>query len=308
MKTEHDLKRLTRIVRLLNILSEGELIITETARDLEVCVRTIQRDIRTIEDAGFPIYNEKPGRLRFAEGFSLKKMKLSNEEASMLVLMADIIKPLGSRFDNSFQNIKNKLFNSEEESPFYVKMPKGLKYETNAITTVLEKGIETKTWIKMTLAHDPAKKLLYLLCPLKLLNYEGFWYLLGTNAHDQMRKFRLEKILDAENTAKTFKVAKNIKKILDQSTNVWFMEERRKKIVVKVSADIAPYFKTKQILPLQKIIKEDKSGALTIESMISQNIEAVRIIQQWLPGITVVSPNDLKEDMKKLLQEALCRI
>jgi predicted DNA-binding transcriptional regulator YafY len=61
-------------------------------------------------------------------------------------------------------------------------------------------------------------------------------------------------------------------------------------------------------LPLQKIIKEDKSGALTIESMISQNIEAVRIIQQWLPGITVVSPNDLKEDMKKLLQEALCRI
>jgi predicted DNA-binding transcriptional regulator YafY len=42
--------------------------------------------------------------------------------------------------------------------------------------------------------------------------------------------------------------------------------------------------------------------------MISQNIEAVRIIQQWLPGITVVSPNDLKEDMKKLLSQAVKNI
>lgn len=71
------------------------------------------------------------------------------------------------------------------------------------------------------------------------------------------------------------------------------------------SADIAPYFKTKQIFPLQKIIKTDKSGALTIESMVSQNIEAVRIIQQWLPGITVVSPKDLKEDMKKVITGGL---
>lgn len=107
-------------------------------------------------------------------------------------------------------------------------MPKGLKYEANAITTVLEKGIETKTWIKMTLAHDPAKKLLYLLRPLKLLHYEGFWYLLGINVHDQMKV--PPGILDAENTAKTFNVAKNIKKILDQSTNVWFNEERTKKM------------------------------------------------------------------------------
>jgi predicted DNA-binding transcriptional regulator YafY len=103
MKKEHDSKRLTRIVRLLNILSDGSLVIAEVAKDLDVSVRTIQRDIRTIEDAGFSFFNEKPGQLRFYDGFSLKKVRLSNEEASMLVLRADIVKPLGARFDNSFQ-------------------------------------------------------------------------------------------------------------------------------------------------------------------------------------------------------------
>jgi hypothetical protein len=53
--------------------------------------------------------------------------------------------------------------------------------------------------------------------------------------------------------------------------------------VVKVAPTIAPYFKTKQILPLQEIVKENKKGNLTIESMVSQNVEAIRILQQWIP-------------------------
>ncbi|WP_083759834.1 HTH domain-containing protein [Elusimicrobium minutum] len=63
MKKEQDIKRLTRIVKLLNILSSGKLVVAEVAMELNVSVRTIQRDIRTIEDAGFPIYDEKPGQI-----------------------------------------------------------------------------------------------------------------------------------------------------------------------------------------------------------------------------------------------------
>ncbi len=223
MKKEHDFKRLTRIVRLLNILSDGSLIVADVARELDVSVRTIQRDIRTIEDAGFPLFNEKPGQLRFYDGFSLKKVKLSDEEASMLVLMSDIVKPLGARFDSSFQSLKNKIFNTNADSPFYIKMPKGLKYEETAVTKVLERGIETNTWINMTLTHAPTKKLSYQLRPLKIINYDGFWYLLGLRTNcigSKMRKFRLDNILEAAATNKTFKMTKDICKLLDQSPNI----------------------------------------------------------------------------------------
>jgi predicted DNA-binding transcriptional regulator YafY len=138
----------------------------------------------------------------------------------MLVLMVDIVKPLGARFDNSFQSLKNKIFNTDADSPFYIKMPKGLKYEESATTKMLEKEIEEKTWINMTLAHDPTKKFLYEIRPLKLLNYEGFWYLLGVNCYEKLKKFRLDRILEAENTAKPFKIAKNFQKVSDQSTNI----------------------------------------------------------------------------------------
>jgi predicted DNA-binding transcriptional regulator YafY len=308
MKKEQDIKRLTRIVKLLNILSTGKLVIAEAAIDLNVSIRTIQRDIRAIEDADFPIYNEKPGQIRFAEGFSLRKTKLNDEEASMLVLMADIIKPLGSKFNNSFNSLKSKVINIPADSPFYIKMPKGTNYKETEITKILEKGIETHTWINMTLAQDPSRKLEYQLKPLKLINYDGIWYLLGLRTRctgSPMRKFRLENILEAIGTKKTFKITKNISKILDQSPNIWFGEKKDIRVVVKVFPEVAHYFKNKKIFPLQKITKEWKDGSLTIESRISNHREAIQIIMQWVPYMKIIRPIRLKEEIINILQKSI---
>lgn len=116
--------------------------------------------------------------------------------------------------------------NAPEESPFYIKMPAGSKYEETKITRVLEQGIRTHTEVLMSLAADTSRKLTYELKPLKIMNYDGFWYLLGINAYKEVRKFRLDRILDAINTDKPFKATKNIRKILQESQNIWFGEKR----------------------------------------------------------------------------------
>lgn len=303
-----NLKKLNRLLCLLNILDSGEIQVQREARELDVTERTIQRDINDIDAGGFPIYKAAPGIYKFIEGFSLKKMNLTEAEASLLLVMQDVISPLGKPFQDTLASLRQKVLNAPEESPFYIKMPTGNKYEETKITRVLEKGIRTHTEVLMSLAADPTRKLTYDLKPLKIMNYDGFWYLLGINAYKQVRKFRLDRILDAVNTDKSFKPTKNIQKILQESQNIWFGEKRDKKVAFWVPAKFALYFEKKAYFPLQKILKKQKNGDILAETSVSNYREIIPTVLSWLEHITPVEPEEFKALIKDILNKAVQRL
>lgn len=303
-----NLKKLNRLLYLLNILDSGEIQVQREARELDVTERTIQRDINDIDAGGFPIYKAAPGVYKFMEGFSLKKMNLTEGEASLLLVMQDVISPLGKPFQDTLASLRQKVLNAPEESPFYIKMPTGNKYEETKITRVLEKGIRTHTKVFMTLSADTSRPLNYDVNPLKIMNYDGFWYLLGINAYKQVRKFRLDRILDAVNTDKSFKPTKNIQKILQESQNIWFGEKRDKKVTFWVPAEFAPYFEKKAYFPLQKILKKQKNGDILAETSVSNYREIIPTVLSWLEHITLVEPKDFKVLIKDILEQAIQRL
>lgn len=303
-----NLKKLNRLLYLLNILDSGEIQVQREARELDVTERTIQRDINDIDAGGFPIYKAAPGVYKFIEGFSLKKMNLTEAEASLLLVMQDVISPLGKPFQDTLASLRQKVLNAPEESPFYIKMPTGNKYEETKITRVLEKGIRTHTEVLMSLAADTSRKLTYELKPLKIMNYDGFWYLLGINAYKQVRKFRLDRILDAVNTDKSFKPTKNIQKILQESQNIWFGENRDKEVTFWVPAEFAPYFEKKESFPLQKILKKQKNGDILVETSIFNYREIIPTVLSWLEHVTLVEPDDFKALIEDIFRQAIQRI
>ena len=303
-----NLKKLNRLLYLLNILDSGKIQVQREARELDVTERTIQRDINDIDTGGFPIYKAAPGIYKFIEGFSLKKMNLTEGEASLLLVMQDVISPLGKPFQDTLASLRQKVLNAPEESPFYIKMPTGNKYEETKITRVLEKGIRTHTEVLMSLAADPTRKLTYDLKPLKIMNYDGFWYLLGINAYKQVRKFRLDRILDAVNTDKSFKPTKNIQKILQESQNIWFGEKRDKKVAFWVPETFAPYFEKKAYFPLQKILKKQKNGDILVETRVANYREIIPTVLSWLEHITPVEPEEFKALIKDILNKAVQRL
>lgn len=303
-----NLKKLNRLLCLLNILDSGEIQVQREARELDVTERTIQRDINDIDAGGFPIYKAAPGVYKFIEGFSLKKMNLTEGEASLLLVMQDVISPLGKPFQDTLASLRQKVLNAPEESPFYIKMPTGNKYEETKITRVLEKGIRTHTEVLMSLAADTSRKLTYELKPLKIMNYDGFWYLLGINAYKQVRKFRLDRILDAVNTDKSFKPTKNIQKILQESQNIWFGEKRDKEVTFWVPAEFAPYFEKKESFSLQKILKKQKNGDILVETSVFNYREIIPTVLSWLEHITLVEPDDFKALIEDIFRQAIQRI
>lgn len=302
-------KKVFRLFFILNQLdSRRKVSMQELAREFNVSPRTVQRDIVLLNTTGFPIISLEKGYHSFMEGFSLKKMMLTREEASLLSFLHDISRSLGGKFEDSFSSILKKVISKEQDSAFYVKLPKGSKISKD-FPYIKELEEAVKDNIKIVLDYKtPEKEGDYRVCPLKILFFDGFWYLLAqVDGKDWIIKFRLENIKKIELLDEYFTPPRNLNTFLDQSVNIWFTEKRDKQVVLKVDKEAAKYFKQQVYFPLQKITKENRDGSLRIETKICRNEEILRIIFRWIPYVHVVKPKSLKIEVEEIVKGYLIK-
>lgn len=307
--TSYD-KKIFRLFYILNQLDSRKKVSTcELANEFNVSLRTVQRDIMLLNTTGFPIISSEKGYHSFMEGFSLKKMMLTREEASLLSFLHDISKSLGGKFEDSFSSILKKVVSKEQDSPFYVKIPNGLKINRDySFLQELEEAVKDN--IKIELHYKTSvKESNYRVCPLKIIYFDGFWYLLSqVEGREWLRTFRLDNIKKLEILNEYFNPPENINTILQESVNIWFSEKKDKKVVLKIDKEAAGFFKQRVYFPLQKIKKENRDGSLRIETKISQYEEVIYTILQWIPHVHVIGPKSLKEEIKMKIVEYLQRL
>jgi predicted DNA-binding transcriptional regulator YafY len=304
--TSYD-KKVFRLFFILNQLDSRKKVSTgELAKEFNVSLRTVQRDIVLLNTTGFPIISFEKGYHSFMEGFSLKKMMLTKEEASLLSFLHDISKSLGGKFEDSFSSILKKVISKEPVSAFYVKLPEGSKINRN-FPYIKELEDAVKNNMKIALHYKtPEKEGDYRVCPLKIIFFDGFWYLLvKVDGKDWIRTFRLENIRNIELLDEYFTSPKNLSTFLDQSVNIWFTEKRDKQVVLKIDKEAARYFKQQVYFPLQKITKENRDGSLRIETKICHNEEIIYTIFRWIPYVHVIEPKGLKKEIKEKITEYL---
>jgi len=302
--TNYD-KKVFRLLSILNQLDSRKKVSTrELAREFNVSLRTVQRDLELLYmTTGFSIKPLGKGYYSFNEGFSLKKLLLTKEEASLLSFLHDISKSLGGKFEDSFASILKKVVSQEQDSAFYVKLPAGTKISKDfPYIKELERAIKNN--IKIVLHYKtPEKDGDYSVSPLKIIFFDGFWYLLAqVDGKNWIRTFRLENIINIKLLDECFTPPKNLSTFLDQSVNIWFTEKREKQVVLKVDKEAARYFKQQVYFPLQKITKENRDGSLRIETKICHNEEILRIIFRWIPYVHVVKPKDLKVEVESIIK------
>ncbi|SEB53727.1 WYL domain-containing protein [Tenacibaculum sp. MAR_2009_124] len=97
--------RLTQIV--IQLQSKRIVTARELAEKYQVSIRTIYRDIRTLENSGVPITTEEGKGYTLVEGYQLPPVMFSEEEANALITAEQLI--LKNRDASLIENYKNAI-------------------------------------------------------------------------------------------------------------------------------------------------------------------------------------------------------
>lgn len=294
------LNKISRLMFILNEFDGGEVNLADMADELSVNVRTIQRDIKILESAGFPIANPNKGSYCFVEGYTLQKLRLSPKEAAMLALLSNIAGSLGGGFKETYICLRDRVLENKGESPFYIKLPKAQRLD-NINNKLLESSIKKRE--KLNIIYENSKLSGKDISPLKIVWFDGFWYLLALGKNEVILKLRLDKIKKLSPTGLTFKRPKKVEKILEESASIWFEANRNIRVELKVFAPAARYFEKKEYLPKQKILKKIPEEDLLLECRIGKYEEIIPIILAWLPCIEVLAPADLRAKIFDIIDE-----
>lgn len=303
-KSEGQKKAIERLITILSILDKGKSISSqEIAEILSVTQRTIQRDLKILFDVGYPIESLENGRHQFMEGFSLRKVSLSDEQASLLSFMFEVASGLGETFEASFRDLFKRLLSKDLYTPYYAKIPtKQAPLPATTMVKYLESAIveNNRVQIKYVSAAQIEKE--YCLEPLKIAFFDGFWYLIAVKKGEkQIQKYRVDRILDVLILEEFFCPISNIDKILGESVNIWFDEVRGERVLIRISSEAVQYFKDRKYFPLQKIVEERKDGSIVIETFPANLYEIKHIIMHWIPSLTVLEPASFKAEIKSIV-------
>lgn len=88
----YDTTRIARLTAILTRLQSGKLVTAnQLATRFSVSVRTIYRDMKTLELAGVPVYTEEGKGYSLMEGYKLPPVMFTEKEANALVTAAHVI-------------------------------------------------------------------------------------------------------------------------------------------------------------------------------------------------------------------------
>ncbi len=302
MAYKHDYdKTLYRLNSILARLNDGEaLSVKALAEEFNVSERTIQRDFNERLVSLYPIYQEK--RLwKMQDGFKLEK-QTSSEESLILGILDKVVEGMGRQFSAKAKNILSKIYN-ETDNPIYAKNTmEDISTHMQEIT-LLTRAIESKTIVKCTYTKDREEPRTKILKPLKIVTFEGFWYLVALNHKNAIRKYYIKNITNLSMTKEHFENSIAIDTMLENAISIWFHSDKEPfKVQLKADTEIAKYFKRKP-LPTQKIEDELEDGSIVISLMVTNEIEVIQLVKCRLPHLHIIEPLWIKDKLIKEIEE-----
>lgn len=302
MAYKHDYdKILTRLTLILARLNSGEALCEkELAVEFNVSTKTLQRDFND-RLSSFPIYKENK-RWRMQNGFKIEKTK-SLEDQLILDIIEKMTESIGGNFATKSHKLLSKIKN-EEFNPIYTKL--NIEDITDRFDDIklIEHAIKEKKELECYYENDREGKFQARLQPLKIVNYEGFWYLVAFR-DDYLEKYYLKTLSNIKQIDTVFSTDEKIDDLLNNSISIWFKADIDP-FTVKLYADAtATKYFNRRPLPTQSIESVHQDGTMEFTVKITDEMEIIPIIKYWIPHLRVLEPLWISEMIDEDLQSYL---
>ena len=292
MQHDYD-KILTRLTRILSKLYQGEkLKVNDLADEFNVSTRTIQRDFKE-RLLSFPVFYENK-HWQMQKDFKMEK-NISFEDSITLDILENFSSNFGKKFHNKTRSIIKKLKN-RRYSPIFTKLNmEDISEEYDSMIT-FEDAILHKHSIKIRYLSKNKEDIIEI-NPLKIVNFEGLWYLIASDLNNKLKSYYIKNISLLQKIDNKFEVPKGIETILNNAISIWFGEDKPFEVIMQIDNHVAKYFISKPISNTQKLLSENENGII-ISVMATNDMEIIPIIKSWMPFIKVTSPLRIHEAVK----------
>lgn len=278
---EHD-TLVTRLSQILIKLNSGEeLDMDSLAEEFNVSKRTIQRDLNVRfsylplkkENGKYSLESYYLGRLttadikNFAILSGVKGLFPSLENGFLKGLLDDATKGIISVRGHHYENIEGM----------------------DDVFKELQRAIKAKLLVKLTYSNKNR-----IIEPYKLINNKGVWYIAAVD-EGKLKSFAITKISNLHVTQDIFTPKNEILSTVEGDDGIWFGEV--KEIIIHVANPVAHYFRRRQLVPNQNILKELDDGCLLLSTRTAMPEHIMAVVRYWIPHLKIIAPLDIQKNL-----------
>ncbi|TXK44281.1 YafY family transcriptional regulator [Pontibacter qinzhouensis] len=309
------LNRFDRIVAILIHLQSGRVVKAQELADrFQVSLRTIYRDVRSLEAAGVPIAGEAGVGYCILEGYRLPPVMFTREEAGSFVAAEKLMqkfsdKTLGTYYQSAMYKVKSVLRGNAKdrvaalEAQIWVNSTQEIFNEDvpDALDVLLD-GMADKKQVALlykTLSSEtPTNRIIE---PIGLFNENNYWYVMGyCLLRKDYRQFRTDRMLAIKRTDTPFTKEHGS---IDQYRN---REDNgpKTKVVIRVDKETARFIQNGR-----------KYYGFVSEEVVGEQIEMTFMTCDSYDGLPrwylmfadcaeIVEPESFRERVSELLRKA----
>lgn len=312
-------KRFDRIVAILIQLQSKRIVKAQELADrFEVSLRTIYRDIRTLEASGVPIISEAGVGYSIMEGYRLPPVMFTREEVGSFVaaekLMQKFVdKSLGNYYESAMMKLKSVLRGREKdwisalESQILVDPTNKLFNDSlpNALETLFESIAEKRqVFLKYQAVNreTPSERFVE---PVGIYHESGFWYVLAfCHLRSDYRQFRTDRMLAIKSTKNNF-TREHI--TLDEYRSQ-YENTPKTKVVISVDKSVVRYINNSKMQ--HGFVSEKVKGNQVEMTFMTSYLE--HSFSRWYIVFSdyakIIEPESLKLQVKEILEKAITKL
>lgn len=296
--------RVERIKAILDLLNQGyDLSTPSLVERFNISKKIIQTDFKDFILPLLPnetIYYDYSSKTYKAKNNFLSKTLFNSKELAIIAVLKN--KSTDKYSDHDLKaNVDELFFKFEKElsNQLYSKssVEKIDKFHNELIQ--LENAIENKNIVKCF--YNNKHREIY---PLKILNLEGFWYLIVFEEIDnKIKTFHLNTIKNVEVLLNEYKFDETKVDSFNNAINAYYKLDSNIQITLYADKEVSRYFLRKPLNQTQRVLKQYDDKSIDLEIVVTNLMEIIPTIQRYIPHVKVIEPLELKEAIKKNIDE-----
>jgi proteasome accessory factor B len=312
--------------RILKIVEAGRYTTAgDLADKLQVTERTIRRDIEALQEAGFPLYDERAdGRKvwRLVEGYKQRLTQtFTMSELAALYFGKNLLSFLGGApfaqdLESAFGKIREAL--PAKSLPYLARIQdlfsarpdpfKDYSKKQDVINGLIDAILHQRRVTSAYFSFNSKKTKSYTLDPYRLVYYRGGLYLYArAEEYGEVRTFAVERIQKIEVLDQSFEMPSDFN-VNEYARGAFGIAGGKAETVeLLFEAEMASYIR-ERVWHESQDLEDRPDGGVLLRMQVAPGFELRSWIKGFLPHVEVVQPASLREDVAADVEKARARL